>query len=68
MKVIVHCSLFYFCRRYGNDYESFFSQVKAVHDEFNTDGVYIDGLTFDCDVHKIDNKIANWEMVRRFRR
>lgn len=66
MKVIVHCSLFYFYRMH-RDIESFFHQINTVHEEFDTDGVYIDGLMFDASYINIDNKIANWEMVRRLR-
>lgn len=66
MKVIVHCSLFYFYRTH-HDIESFYEQVKAVHKEVGTDGVYIDGLLFDVNSEQNDDKIANWEMIRRFR-
>ena len=71
MKVIVHCSLFYFYRKH-RDIESFYEQVKDVHEKYGTDGVYIDGLMFDLITSnlkkdKIDNKIANWEMIRRLR-
>lgn len=66
MKVITHCSLFYW-RRANKGIESFYEQIKTVKDQYNTDGVYIDGLTFDHGRRLIDNKIINWETVRRLR-
>ncbi len=66
MKVVVYCSLFYYALKH-KDYEAFYEQIRALRDKFGIDGVYIDGLTFDGGGGKIDNKIVNWEMVRRFR-
>ena len=66
MKVAVHASMYYFFWK-NNDPESFYQQVKAVYDKYGTDGVYIDGLCFDGEGHKIDDKMLNWEMIRRFR-
>jgi len=66
MKVLVYCSLYYYYPRY-NDTESFYQQIKAIYDNYNIDGVYIDGLLFDSKLHSIDDKIKNWEVIRRFR-
>ncbi len=69
MKVALHCSLFYFYRKH-KEIEPFFEQVKAVHEEYGTDGVYVDGLMFDSGergIYEIDDKIGNWEMMRRLR-
>jgi len=66
MKVTAYCSLYYYAHKH-KDFEGFYEQIKALRDEFGIDGVYIDGLTFDGEGYKIDNKIANWEMVRRLR-
>jgi hypothetical protein len=66
MKVIAHCSLFYW-KLADKDIESFYEQIKDVKDTYNTDGVYIDGLLFDWGGHKIDDKIVNWETIRRLR-
>lgn len=66
MKVAVYCSLYYYAHKY-KDFEEFYEQIKALRDSFGVDGVYIDGLAVDGEGHRIDDKIANWEMVRRFR-
>lgn len=66
MKVIAHASVYYFFWKDKN-IEHFYQQVKAIYDKYGTDGVYIDGLTFDYKLYKIDNKILNWEIIRRLR-
>lgn len=66
MKVAVYCSFIYFAHKNKNLNE-FYSQIEALKNKFGIDGVYIDGLTFDVGLHRIDNKIANWEMIRRLR-
>ena len=64
MKVATYTSFFYHFRKFKT-IEPFFEQIKILRDKYGIDGVYIDGLLFDQDPYKIDNKIANWEMVRR---
>jgi hypothetical protein len=66
LKVIAYCSLYYFVQKNGN-FDLFFNQIEALKKDFHIDGVYIDGLACDNEGNKIDNKIMNWEMVRRFR-
>lgn len=66
MKVVTYCALFSHYRKF-RDFERFYQGVKSLHDEFSIDGVYVDGLTFDYLLSRDDNKIANWEMVRRLR-
>jgi len=68
MKVVPYSSLFYYVRKnkFGG-FEEFYNEVKNLKDNFNIGGIHIDGLTFDCGIKKIDDKIANWEMIRRLR-
>ncbi|MGD9109947.1 MAG: hypothetical protein PVG93_03300 [Phycisphaerales bacterium] len=66
MKVTVYCSLYSYAHRH-KDYAMFYGQISELNDRFNIDGVYVDGLTFDGGGYKIDNKMVNWEMIRRFR-
>jgi len=66
IKVGVYTSLFYHYRKY-KDIESYYEQIKALHDEYGIDGVYIDGLRFDVKKEQSDDKITNWEMIRRLR-
>lgn len=66
MKVVTYCSLFSYYREFKK-FEPFYEQIKALRDKFGIDGVYVDGLTFDYLLSKDDNKIANWEMIRRLR-
>lgn len=69
MKVIAHCAMYYYFWKNENPTpEDFYSQVKAVYDKYGTDGIYIDGLCVDGEGHKIEDKILNWEMIRRFRK
>jgi len=63
MKVAVYCSLGAFASKHKS-FDSFYTQIENLKSKFGIDGVYIDGLTFD----NVDNKIANWEMIRRLRR
>jgi hypothetical protein len=65
MKVAVYCSLFYHYYKFRN-IELFFEQLKKLRQGYGIDGVYVDGLTVDYWI-KIDNKILNWEMIRRLR-
>jgi hypothetical protein len=71
MKVAVYCSLYSHAHRNRNN-ANFYDQISKLKNKFSIDGVYIDGLTFDNLTfdnrgYKIDDKIGNWEMVRRFR-
>jgi len=66
MKVSVYCSLYSHARRNRSN-ANFYSQISVLKNKFNIDGIYIDGLRFDNGSSKHDDKIGNWEMVRRFR-
>ena len=67
MKVAVYCSLLTYTHR-NRGTAGFYEQINELKNKFDVDGLYIDGLTFDVRNSKIDNKIGNWEMIRRFRR
>jgi len=66
LKVATYCSLFSYYRK-TRDIESFYAQIKALHEKFDIDGVYVDGLAFDFDTSKDDNKILNWDIIRQLR-
>jgi len=66
MKVATYSSLFYWYVDYGKTADSYMTEIQNLKSKYNIDGVYIDGLTFD-QYKKIDNKIINWETVRRLR-
>jgi len=66
MRTVAYVSLFYHYRKFKN-IEPFFAAVKKLKDNFEIDGVYIDGLLFDSFVHRVDNKVENWAMLRRLR-
>lgn len=63
MKVAIYCSLFYHALKDKN-FDVFYIQIEKLKNRFGIDGIYVDGLTFA----KVDNKIANWGMIRRLRR
>jgi hypothetical protein len=67
MKVAVYCSLLTYTHR-NKGTAGFYEQINELKNKFDVDGLYIDGLTFDVRNSRIDNKIGNWEMIRRFRR
>ncbi|HBR18944.1 MAG: hypothetical protein A2Y13_11605 [Planctomycetes bacterium GWC2_45_44] len=67
MKVAAYTSFF----AYYNDFkksEPYIEQIIVLRDKYNIDGVYIDGLSFDFNTSHDDNKILNWEIVRRIRK
>jgi hypothetical protein len=66
MKVGAYTSLFYFYRAFKTT-EPYYEQILALKNTYNIDGVYIDGLLFDQDPFYIDDKITNWEAIRRLR-
>jgi len=68
MKVAPYCSLFYHYQKF-KDVESFYNQIKELRRKYQIDGVYVDGLMFDgkFKIWRIDDKISNWEMIRRLR-
>jgi len=67
MKVVAYSSLFYHYRR-TRDIESYYEEMKLLHDKYAIDGLYVDGLLFDQEPYWIDDKIVNFEMMRRLRR
>jgi hypothetical protein len=67
MKVATYFSLFSHYRKF-RDFELFYEQVRSIRDKFGIDGVYVDGLTGDLVTRRDDNKISNWEMIRRLRK
>ena len=66
MKVATYTSLFYWYLESGTDVDAYINAIKILKDKYNIDGVYIDGLLFD-QYRKFDNKITNWETIRRLR-
>lgn len=67
MKVAVYTAF----SSYYHDFkktEPFIEQIEKLRDKYHIDGVYIDGLSNDYDfTYHDDNKILNWEIVRRIR-
>jgi hypothetical protein len=66
LKVMVYCSYVYHYDQY-KDPELFFDEIKDLKTNFDIDGVYIDGMRCDIAPKKLDDKIDNWEMLRRLR-
>jgi hypothetical protein len=67
MRFSVYASYYSHFTRW-RDTEKYFNEVKALRDKFGIDGVYLDGMLSDCETNvKVENKIANWEMIRRLR-
>lgn len=69
MKVVVYSSAFYHYS--SNDPDAVFEDVKAIHNQYNLDGIYVDTLYYDKRYATgaiLDNKIANWELMRRLRK
>ncbi len=69
MKVAVYSSFGYYYTHKGK-INSFYQEIEALRKAFDIDGVYIDGLIWEhrSGIFKKDNKIANWEMIRRLRK
>jgi hypothetical protein len=66
LRVAPYTSVFYHYRKFKS-IESYFEQIKALRDKYGIDGVYIDGLLCDYQLEKNDDKITNWEIIRRLR-
>lgn len=66
MKVAPYSSLFAHVRRCG-EAEGYYDFVRTLVERYGVAGIYIDGMCFDYHLSKLDDKIANWEMIRRLR-
>jgi hypothetical protein len=66
LRVAPYTSYFSWVRRRGN-HEGYFDFVKTLIERFGVGGIYIDGMLFDYSESPLDDKIANWEMIRRLR-
>lgn len=66
MRFSVYASLYYSYTKY-KDPEVFLKQVKDLQIGYAIDGIYLDGMLSEDTGQKIDNKILNWEMIRRLR-
>ena len=68
MQAAAYASLFYWRHHHPKEEDDqFYDQIRSLKDIYGIDGIYVDGLTFDSGIYKTDDKIANWEMVRRLR-
>lgn len=66
LKISPYVSLYYHYRKFSN-VEVFYEEVKALRSTYGIDGVYLDGMLREDRSNKIDDKIQNWEMIRRLR-
>ncbi|MBP7747410.1 MAG: hypothetical protein KA383_14930 [Phycisphaerae bacterium] len=66
MKVAPYTSLFAHVRKFG-EVEGYYDFVRMLVERYGVAGIYIDGMCFDYHLSKLDDKIANWEMIRRLR-
>ena len=66
MKVVPYTSLFYYYRKFKS-VEKYFTEVDRLIEKYGIDGVYVDGLLFDQEPFFIDDKITNYETVRKLR-
>ncbi len=66
MRFSVYASLYYHYLKF-RDPEKFFEEINALHRDYEIDGIYLDGMLSEDDRRRIDDKIANWEMIRRLR-
>ena len=69
MKVVVYSSPFYYYK--SNDQDAFFEDVQKIYNDYNLDGIYVDSLYYDKRYRGggiLDDKIANWELMRRLRK
>jgi hypothetical protein len=66
MKIATYTSFFSYYRDFRKS-EQFIEQIEALRDKYQIDGVYVDGLSTDYDNKHDDNKILNWEIIRRIR-
>jgi probable HAF family extracellular repeat protein len=67
LKVLMYCCPFDYLRLRNRSFEAFHNEVKYLWDNFDFDGIYLDGMAIDCGIYKMDNKIRNWEMLRKLR-
>lgn len=68
VKVVVYTSPLYYYK--SNNADAFFEDVQRLYKKFDLDGFYIDGLYRDIKYPTgvlRDNKIGNWELMRRLR-
>jgi len=69
MKVVFYVSLFYFYLPYG-DFDGFCSQMEDLKNDYDIDGIYVDGLSCDYSSYpypKGFSYIKNYEFMRRMR-
>jgi len=69
MKVVVYTSAFYYYK--SNNPDDLFENIESLFYEYNLDGIYMDTLYFDKKYPTgaiLDDKIANWELMRRLRK
>ncbi len=69
MKVVIYVTAFYYYK--SNDPEAFFEDARTIYNEYDLDGIYVDGLYRDKKYLTgaiLDNKIINWELMRRLRK
>jgi hypothetical protein len=66
LKVALYTSFYYFHQKYKS-VEAYFRQVERLKEEYQIDGVYIDGLLSETTGHHNDQMYTSWEMIRRLR-
>ena len=66
LKISPYTSLYYH-QQINPDREDYYQQVKALKEQFDIDGVFVDGLLPDLEGYKMDDKCGRWEMIRRLR-
>lgn len=66
LRFSVYASFYYHYKKF-RDSELYFSQIKKLKQDFGIDGIYLDGMLSEDHRSRLDDKIKNWEMIRRLR-